>query len=188
MQIHCIHVIWLNTPLILTGGNPNSLLQAWQRESNLWLLRNSMDYILYSCCAGLETWDHWITSLTCWPLSLQYPLTAIHYLHTDSVSLWMLWKELHCTLLYNNLLMGRIFQSTCIEDEDCLPVIRENKMLKSTGRTFPIAVAPAVMCEKLNWFWVPTINGARTSVEKEKQENSCVTVKVKLRLKFLNLG
>ena len=31
--------------------------------------------------------------------------------------------------------------------------------------TFPIAVAPAVMCEKLNCFWDPTISGARTSVE-----------------------
>ena len=52
----------------------------------------------------------------------------------------------YCTL-FNNWL--GIFQPRCMADEDCLPIIRENKMSQSTG-TFPIAVAPAVMCEKLN--------------------------------------
>ena len=104
------------------------------------------------------------------------------------VSLWMLQKELHtvhCTL-FNNWL--GIFQPRCLADEDCLPIIRENKMSQSTG-TFPIAVAPAVMCEKLNWFWVPTINGARTSAETwETIKLLYYGSKLLFRLKFLNLG
>ena len=39
------------------------------------------------------------------------------------------------------------------------------KNIFSTNSTFPIAVEPAVMWEKLNCFWVPTIRGARTSVQ-----------------------
>ena len=164
-----IYVTWLKTPVILTGDNPFAITSM---AEGVKLMTAEKQYGSHSGCTRLKPW---ITGFQVWGLTTISTVSPhCHTLSSYCVSLWMLWKELHCTL-YNNWWAFSSLHALKMKTA-CLSYL-------------------SYCCSTSSYVWeVELILSSNNQWCKDLCRNMrndkafVLQIKVKFRLKFLNLG